>query len=223
MLRHMARTTFPFALFLLGVGCAAPTPQVDQQAEVRTLANAERTTDTLVHHHAHAWTTLPHEPSTLVFDNGDTLRTGLREVHLITKFQNTLGRAWFVFSGQQSASKEAEWSLFVLSPGDSSSTMAMDQPWHTPGRLMAPKDTVVYYDAEVFTGEVLRDTIGVIWYERYLLPDGTWRLNTTLLNLSHPQPDTLVLFGHGRKSSTINLAFRGKCQMLDSIDQRLEP
>ncbi|MEO5585206.1 MAG: hypothetical protein ABIQ75_07115 [Flavobacteriales bacterium] len=219
----MARTTVPFALILFSVGCATPTSPVEQQPEVRTLANTELTTDTLVDHHAHAWNTLPHEPSTLVFDNGDTLRTGLPEVHLITKFQNPLGRAWFVFSGRKSASKEAEWSLFVLSPGDSSATRAIDQPWHMPGRLMAPKDTVGYYDAEVFTGEVLRDTIGVIWYERYLLPDGTWRLNTTLLNLSDPQPDTLVLFGHGRKSSTINLAFRGKCQMLDSIDQRLEP
>ena len=70
---------------------------------------------------------------------------------------------------------------------------------------------------------MLRDTIGVIWYERSLMPDGTWRLNTTILDLTGPRPDTLILFGHGRKSATIALAFRGKCQLLDSLDQHLDP
>lgn len=219
----MARKTLPLALILLGVGCSAPTKPINQPAEVPTPAKPEGTPAPFNDRWAHAWNTLPKEPSTLVFDNGDTLRTGLPEVHLITNFRSPLGRAWFVFSGLKNASKKAETSLYVLSPGDSAATMAIQQPWHMPGRLMSPMDTESYYEAEVFAGEVLRDTIGVIWYERYLMPDGTWRLNTTLLNLSNPQPDTLVLFGHGRKSSTINLAFRGKCQMLDSVDQQFAP
>lgn len=219
----MARIPFPIALMLLVVGCAAPSRPMEQQIDVRMAPTTGGTTDTTVARHAHTWNTLPHEPSTLVFDNADTLRTGLPEVHLITNFQGALGRPWFIFSGRKGTSKKAEASLFVLSPGDSSAIQAMQQPWHMPGRLMDPTDTESYYEAQVFVGEVLQDTIGVIWYERFLLPDGTWRLNTTLLNLSNPQPDTLVLFGQDRKSSTINLAFRGKCQMLDSVDQRITP
>lgn len=219
----MARTTLLFALILLGVGCSTPTPPFDQQLKATSHSDTGGTPPAPEGRYAHAWNTLPHQPSTLVFDNGDTLRTGLPEVHMITKFQSPLGRSWFLFSGLKGTSAQAGTSLYVLSPGDSSAKQAIDQPWHMPGRLMSPTDTESYYEAEVFAGEVLRDTIGVIWYERYLLPDGTWRLNTTLLNLSDPRPDTLVLFGHGRKSTTINLAFRGKCQMLDSMDQQLAP
>lgn len=215
----MARKTIPLALILLGVGCTAPPRPIDQPAEASATSTPEGPPPPSSTRHAHAWNTLPKDPSTLIFDNGDTLRTGLPEVQLITKFQSPLGRPWFVFSGLKSSSKEAETSLFVLSPGDSSAIKAIDQPWHMPGRLMSTTES--YYEAEVFAGEVLRDTVGVIWYERFLLPDGTWRANTTLLDLSKAEPDTLVLFGHGRKSSTINLAFRGKCLMLDSVDQQL--
>lgn len=220
----MARKSIPLVLLLLGVGCSTVPDRPDTTpTPILTAPMGDKAVDTIPQRHALTCTTLTHDPSTLVFDNGDTLRTGLPQVHLITKFQSPLGRAWFIFSGQKGRSKKAEASLYVLSPGDSSAIKAIQQPWHMPGRLMDPTDTESYYEAEVFAGEVLRDTIGVIWYERYLLPDGTWRLNTTLLNLSESKPDTLVLFGHDRKSSTINLAFQGKCGMLHSVDQQLTP
>jgi hypothetical protein len=216
--------TIPFALFLLGIGCSMPPyGPGDQHVTDSTSSTANRAVDTQKDRHAHAWYTVPDEPSTLVFDNGDTLRTGLPEVELIAEFPNPLGRKWFIFSGLKSTSNKYETSLFVLSPGDSSAAQAIQQPWHMPGRLNDAKGKECYYEAEVFAGEVLRDTIGVIWYERSLMPDGTWRLNTTILDLTGPRPDTLILFGHGRKSATIDLAFRGKCQLLDSLDQHLDP
>ncbi len=220
----MARKTIPLALILLGVGCSMPPGEPDaQHTDVHPAPIGNGAVDTISRRHARTWHTLPHDPTTLIFDTGDTVRTGLKEVNLITQFQNTLGREWFVFSGVQDTSKKPEASLFVLSPGENSALKAVQQPWHMPGRLIDATSKEWYYEAQVLAGEVLRDTIGVIWYERSLMPDGTWRLNTTILDLTGPRPDTLVLFGHGRKSATIDLAFRGKCQLLDSLDQHLDP
>lgn len=223
MARQMARRTFPLALILLGVGCSAPSKPSDKPEESPGPANSTATTIARDSTSARSWSSHAEDPSTLVFDNGDTLRTGIPGVNLITKFQVPQGRAWFLFSGRANTSKTAERTLFVLSPGDSSAGEAIAQPWHMPGTLRDLKNKENYYEAEVFAGEVLRDTFGVIWYERYLLPDGTWRLNTTLLDLNGPTPDTLVLFGHGRKSSTIKLAFSGKCQVLDTLEQHFAP
>ncbi|MBZ0207879.1 MAG: hypothetical protein K8H89_16305 [Flavobacteriales bacterium] len=158
----------------------------------------------------------------LVFDDRDTLHTGLRDLEQLAKFTTPLGRSWFMFSGIKATDEGHGVVLYVYSPGDSTSTHALEQPWHMPGRLIEADGSQYYYEAEVFAGEVLRDTIGVIWYERSLMPDGHWRLNTTLLDLNGVRPDTIVLFGHRRKSSTLDLAFHGKCQLIDSLDQRLK-
>ena len=218
----MARKSVPFSLILLGLGCSTPAVEpVAQDPAPSTLA-ANDTIDSL-QRDAHIWSTLAKDPSTLVFDNGDTLRTGLPGLQRLAQMSDPLGREWFVLSGLKNPSAKPETSLFVLSPSDSSTAHAFQQPWHMPGKLIDAQHKECYYEAQVFAGEVLRDTVGIIWYERSLMPDGTWRLNTTLLDLSGARPDTLVLFGHGRKSSTIDLAFRGKCRVLDSLDQHIDP
>ena len=220
----MVRKTFPIVLLLLlAYGCSAPSSRPDPvpvTAHPSTVADVP--TNALKNAHAHTWTKLPKEPSTFISDKGDTLRTGIPGARLLTHFQNATGRDWLVLSGLSTTSERSGTSLYVLSPGDSTAAQAVQHPWHMPGRLMDPTDTKIYYDAQAFAGEVLRDTMGVIWYERYVMPDGTWRLNTTLLDLSSSVPDTLVLFGHSRKTTTIGLAFRGRCDLLDTVEQHLQ-
>lgn len=161
-------------------------------------------------------------PAVLVFNNGDTLRTGLTSFRITGQLTDPLGRPWFLCMGGNDRPYNGGLSLYVLSAGENAVRAALQYPWHAPGRLMEAATGKSYYEAEVFAGEVLKDTVGVVWYERALMPDGQWRLNTTLLDLNGTPPDTLVFFGHGRKSTTLGLAFSGKCHMLDSLNQRLK-
>ena len=165
------------------------------------------------------WHLSASDPTTLVFNTGDTLPMHAKDLRLVTRLTSNLGKSWFIFSGVDSEDSDELQALFVVSPGDSLN-QGVHHSWHMPGRLMDNTSSGVYYEASVFAGEVLRDTIGVIWYDRSLMPDGQWRLNTTLLQLGRPEPDTLVLFGQGRKSATIEMAMKGKCSSLVPVDQR---
>lgn len=165
------------------------------------------------------WQVSDSAPGVLAFSTGDTIRLQARDVRLITRLTAPSGKPWFVFSGIEDRAPGEQRSLFVLSPGDSLGR-GIQHPWHMPGRLIDSVSAAPYYEASVFAGEVLRDTIGVVWYDRSLMPDGQWRLNTTLLQLGSAEPDTVILFGQGRKSATIDMAVKGKCLALVPLDQR---
>lgn len=139
----------------------------------------------------------------------------LKEVH---RFNAPSGIEWTLLTGPDLRAPHAGKALYIMKADAGPHLVEGMQPWHAPGRLIDHKDKQCYYEAHVFAGEVLPDTVGVIWYDRSLMPDGQWRENTTLLNLSGPVPDTLVFFGHGRRSSTAHLAFSGKCAQLDSVE-----
>lgn len=220
----MVRTTIPIAIILLGVGCSSPQVEQLSESPFSTTTPASALAEDSVQQQAATWRILPHEPGTLILGGKDTLKTGLHDLQLLKEIKAPSGVPWYVFRARSSdRPKGGKLSLYVFCPDDQICAKAIEEPWYMPGRLFDGPDDEDYYEAEVFAGEVLRDTIGVIWYDRSLMPDGNWRQNTVLLNLNAPQPDTLVLFGHERKSSTIDLAFRGKCVMLEGIDQHIRP
>ncbi|MCC6838809.1 MAG: hypothetical protein IT230_01480 [Flavobacteriales bacterium] len=137
----------------------------------------------------------------------------------IRRIANRTGAQWKLLVGPGNATAHAGKALYILPAHDTSQVILGQEAWHLPGRLIDAGNNQCFYQADVFAGEVLRDTIGVIWYDRTLMPDGRWKENTTLLNLSSAVPDTLVFFGHGRRSTTLGLAFRGKCALMDTIRQ----
>lgn len=133
------------------------------------------------------------------------------------------GVEWKLLIGPSAVPARKGQALYIIPARDSSLLLLEHEQWHTPGRLSDAGTNKCYYEADVFAGEVLRDTIGVIWYDRTLMPDGRWKENTTLVNRSGPVPDTLVFFGQGRRSTTLGLAFRGKCALLDTARADLKP
>lgn len=141
----------------------------------------------------------------------------LKEMHRLAL---PSGVAWQLLEGPGLGGELPGQALYIRALADSAKAPQQLRPWHMPGRLLDTNSGESYYEAEVFVGEVLRDTIGIIWYDRSLMPDGHWKENTLLLNLSQPEPDTLVWFGHGRKSTSQGLAFGGKCKLLKGRDQQ---
>ncbi len=221
----MARPTLPIALLLLVMGCTVPQLEELSQSGVMDITPTnELGGDGLMEQQPAGWKSLPNEPGTLVFGEQDTIRTDLQDLQLMKEFSAPSGLPWYLFRARKTTKgREKEMSMYILCPDKQMWPQAMQEPWHLPGRLFDGPKEESYYEAEVFAGEVLRDTIGVIWYDRSLMPDGEWKENTVLLDLTGPTPDTLVFFGHGRKSSTIGLAFGGKCELLQSMDQRIHP
>lgn len=208
---------------LVSVALGCNTPQKPPDASPPAISSTKAAADSMVAlEHLAGFHIDAEDPVVLVFSNGDTLATGLAKFNITGKISDPLGRTWLLCMGGNERPFNGGTSLYVLSAGDSAVHAALQAPWHAPGRLMEAGTGKNYYEAEVFAGEVLKDTIGVVWYERALMPDGQWKLNTTLLDLNGIRPDTMVFFGHGRKSTTMGLAFNGKCQILDSLNQRLK-
>lgn len=141
----------------------------------------------------------------------------------IMRLRSPFGREWVITSGPNKEQKHLGTCLYILPADGGMEWYPGMEAWHAPGRLVDARNDECYYEAEVFAGEVLQDTIGVIWYDRSLMPDGHWKENTVLLNFSKQDPDTLVLFGHARKSVTQHMAFNGKCRLLAPFDQVVKP
>jgi hypothetical protein len=220
----MRPTTLPLLLILATAGCmpsGSGTSEAPVASTDKAMADSTRTEGQAARPQV-KWRLSTSDPSAVVFDTGDTMRMHAKDLHFITRLTSPLGKLWFLFSGIDNADSDGLRALYVVSPGDSVSR-GLRHSWHMPGRLTDSTGAAVYYEASVFVGQILPDTIGVVWYDRSLMPDGQWRSNTTLLQLGRPEPDTLVLFGQGRKSATIDLAVRGKCLALAPIDQRTTP
>jgi len=218
----MARLLFPALLMAFAAGCGAPPPKGPHTTAPAPPAEG----DSSVAGAAQApdpkgYRVMAQNPAVLLFATGDTLPTGLADVRELARVTTPLGRVWFLFQGRPAANPSARQSLYVVSPGDSLDRMALEQPWHLPGQLLDSTGQSAFYEAQVFAGQVLPDTVGVVWYDRSLMPDGQWKLNTILLNLNGPQPDTLVFFGHDRRTATLQQAFHGHCQILEGTAQRL--
>lgn len=205
-------------------GCAAPPAPEAGTRTVDTLP-APRT-DTA---HAAApptppleWRALKRDSSVLVFNTGDTLRTGLSGIGKLGHV-TTNGVAYVLLGARACDACPEERSMYVLRTDAHEVRKGALSAWHLPGRLLDGETGEAYYEAEVYSGEVLPDTVGVIWYERQVLPDGGTKENTTLLRLNGPRPDTMVFFGRARKPFTQGLAFRGACRRLPEVDQTSAP
>jgi hypothetical protein len=219
----MHPTKFALLLTLAAAGCVptgngparspASSPPLAADPVPSDSAQTEGTMDPNVEWHVSA-----SDPTMLIFGTGDTLRMHAKQLRLFTQLTSPRGRPWFIFSGSDSGMSDETRNLYVVSPG-MGTDHGVQHSWHMPGRLIDSTSGTPYYEASVFAGEVRRDTVGVIWYDRSLMPDGQWRMNTTLLRLDRPRPDTVVLFGQEGKSATIDLAMKGKCSSLPPIDQ----
>lgn len=212
----------PLLLITLAFSCGSPTQQPGATAEKPADSLGHQADTTAFLAQAAGFRVVSTGPVVFAFANGDTLNTGLQDFDQASRITDPLGRQWLLFRGSKDHSSTTGRSLYVLSSGEIAARAALQYPWHLPGRLIAADANKSYYEAEVFAGEVLPDTVGVVWYERALMPDGQWRMNTTLLNLNGTRPDTLVFFGHGRMSSTMGLAFKGKCRKLPGVDQQVD-
>ncbi len=216
---------FALLLTLAIVGCDPSGKVPTDPSSIQTAASTDTATvDStqiagMAMRHPVEWHLSNSDPAALIFDTGDTLPMHAKDLRLVSQVTSPLGKPWFIFSGIDSEDSDGLRALFVVSPGDSL-TRGIQHSWHMPGRLVDSTSVATYYEASVFAGEVLRDTIGVVWYDRSLMPDGQWRLNTTLLQFGRTGPDTIILFGQSRKSATIALAVKGKCRPLTPIDQR---
>lgn len=218
------RTMVPAMGCALMAGCAAP-PAPEAGTRTADTLPAPRT-DTVPAAAPPAvpleWRALKGDGSVLVFNTGDTLRTGLFDIgklgHVIAN-----GVPYVLLGGRTCDACPVERSMYVLRTDAREVRTGALSAWHLPGRLLDGETGEAYYEAEVYSGEVLPDTVGVIWYERQVLPDGGTKENTTLLRLNGARPDTLVFFGRVRKPFTQGLAFRGACRRLPEVDQTSAP
>ena len=221
LLKHCSAIVW--STLILTLACTAPFPLMPKlgssgQSGTAVLASLPGDEDQQTRN---PWQMVANDSSSIFFSTGDTLHFPATDLHYMGKVVAQLGREWYIFSGRDSSRRNMR-SLFVQSPGYFSSAGIM-HGWEMPGRLLDHGGQEVYYEAEVFTGEVFPDTMGVVWYDRSLMPDGQWRMNTRLLQFGRPEPDTLVFFGHRRKSITQSLAFQGKCRLLKGEDQVMKP
>lgn len=162
--------------------------------------------------------------SALVFSDGSTFETGLKHLTYVGSVDRGDGRTHVLLLADRDVDSLTEKALYIIDPQDTVPPKAdREHSWNAPGRKLDGETGEPFLTTEVYYGMVLPDTMGVIWYETAVMPDGQRKLNTTLLCDGPTGLDTLVFFGQGRLAATNTLAYRGKCQGLKGTDERQAP
>ncbi len=158
----------------------------------------------------------------IVGSDGSRTAIALYDATIQHRFPRSGQAPILLVQGRTSKDHGARLSLYVIDierPIPSWSDGA--HAWHTAGSLQERGSSEPFYRGDVFSGDVLPGSTGVIWYERILRSDGAWENSTTFLRIEGGAMDTTVFFGHDRLPVTQRQAFKGACRMIAPLAQEL--
>ncbi|HEX2616216.1 MAG TPA: hypothetical protein VHL57_01675 [Flavobacteriales bacterium] len=190
----------------------APTPAQDSTAAVVA-------PDTLVPR-----TIAGVKGSAILYSDGSLSDTHLKGLSYVGSYMAPGATQRALLLAERTVDGLTERALYIVQPTDTAPpTPDREHSWNAPGRKLDGETGEPFQEVAVYYGEVLRDTMGVIWYEMAVMPDGQRKENTTLLYEGPKGLDTLVFFGQSRLAVTNRLAFDGKCEDLKGADERQAP
>ena len=85
------------------------------------------------------------------------------------------------------------------------------------------KIIALVYKGRAFYGQVLKNTIGVIWFEEQLMEDNSWRKSTYLIKISNGNKKEIVYKNSTQLAETLELVKQGLCKEIKGIDTTTEP
>jgi len=162
--------------------------------------------------------------STINFGNGKSFNTHLYELKYIGQIPNGDQIPFFIFSGRDCNECDANISIYIHSPKDGKLTIENGQNrYQYPGKERDVEDNSLVYKGRTFYGQVLKNTIGVIWFEEQLMEDNSWRKSTYLIKISNGNKKEIVYKNSTQLAETLELLKQGLCKEIKGIDTTTEP
>jgi hypothetical protein len=166
------------------------------------------------------------EGKDIIFANGDTIKTTLNGLRYYDSINSEGFPTYLLLSGVDCDSCDAGESLYIHSPRDGDLIVRDGKnSYSLPGVTYDFLGKTLVYQARIFYGEVLKDTIGVIWFQKHLLDNGQYSSSVYLLKIQSDSTfgSFLVDSIHGHLPITLGLLKQNKCKELEGSYNQYGP
>jgi hypothetical protein len=162
--------------------------------------------------------------SIINFDNGNAFNTHLHELKYIGQIQNGNRSPFFIFSGRDCDECDANISIYIHSPINGKLSIEYGKNrYQYPGKERNIEDNSLTYKGRAFYGQVLKNTIGVIWFEEQLMENNSWEKSTYLVKIINGKKKEISYKNSTQLTETLQLLKQGLCKEIKGIDYTSEP
>ncbi len=200
-----------YLLLILELGCSMP----DKNATLTSLDSIY--IDSVINRYE--WIFKKAEDHQLFFTNGRSFNTHLFDLRYIGQVTKKDRPPYLIFSGRYCEDCDAQVSIYVQSPEEGEMVVELGaNRHHYAGNEKDPGTDSVVYHSRVFYGEILKDTKGIIWYQKRLTVGRTWEPDIYLIDLSGEKRKQVILKDKGQLKETLALYKKGKCSEIKGLD-----
>jgi hypothetical protein len=208
-------------LFILLFGC-----KVNNNQNIIKIRSSDALTDTLTIKDKieNSWEVQEIHGSKLLFANNKVLETRLNNLDYIGYISVSNKDPYFIFSGVDCDSCDANISIYIYSPSDGELIVGNGENTYAyPGREYYFMNDSLIYEARTFFGQVLQNRKGVIWYQRTLMENGTWKKSIFLADVSGQTKIDTFLIDNGQFRETLTMLKKGLCKEIQGHDYASAP
>ena len=160
----------------------------------------------------------------LVFTSGRTMETNLYNLNYIGQIPLQHKAPLLIFSGRGCRGCDANISIYMHSPSDGKLDVEFGgHRYKWPGKEADYFTDKHIYTSRAFYGQVLKDTIGVIWYEKRMVENGRWEHDVFLSWMDHDTRIDTMYFYKGHLDQTLKLLGQGLCREIQGQEYKTEP
>lgn len=152
------------------------------------------------------------EGSKILFDKGRIYETNLFNLEYIGHITNENKDPFFIYSGVDCDSCDADISIYIHSPIDGALNVKSGQNrYGYPGKEYDLYTDSLIYEGQAYYGEVLPNIKGIIWYQKQLMENDIWISSIFLADVSSGSKIDTFLQDVGQLNQTLSLLKAGKC------------
>jgi hypothetical protein len=164
------------------------------------------------------------QDSKLFFKNNKVLDTRLHLLDYIGYIPVANKDPYFIFSGVDCDSCDANISIYIYSPSDGELKVGDGESTYSyPGREYYYINDSLIYEARAFFGQVFQNKIGVVWYQRTLMDNGKWKNSIFFADVSGHSKVNTFMTDNGQFQETLLLLKKGLCKEIEGHDYTSAP
>lgn len=162
--------------------------------------------------------------SKLLFKNGKKFDTGLYELKYIASLPNGDKAPYLILSGRDCDECDANVSIYIYSQANGKlGAQAGANSYQYPGKERDIETHKLDYSSRAFYGEVLKGTIGVIWYEKRILENEKWGDFIFLIKIVNGLKKEVHLTDKKLITETLQLLKEKRCKEIAGMNYTSEP
>jgi len=162
--------------------------------------------------------------SVLKFKNGKIYDTHLYSLEYIGQIPNGNKAPFLIFSGRDCDECDANISIYVHSPANGK--LSIDNGanrYQYPGKEKDYENNELVYESRGFYGQVLKNTFGLIWYQKDLMDNSKWKKSIFLIQINNGVQKEMLLNDTNQLNETLALSKSGLCKEIKGMNYTTEP